>query len=96
MPIPKRTFLHEWENKEMESEPKKLITVNNRVRADYIVNTLKDNHVPSYIKEYGTGSMYGAYFGFFTDSGIDIYVPETAYEAAMEVLNFMGIDPDEE
>ena len=71
----------------MGTEPKRLTVVGNRAEADLIVNILKENGIPAFIKEYGLGSLYGMYTGVFGDSGIHVFVPEAAYEEAKEIIS---------
>ena len=68
------------------TETRELIVLNNRTEADYLAAILKDHGIPSFVKEYGLGSLYGAYFGVFGDSGIHLFVPDSAYKTAKEIL----------
>ena len=73
------------------TEPRKLIIVSNRTEADRLTCLLNEYGIPSYIKEYGPGSLYGTFLGAFGDSGVHIYVPEPAYEKAREILSESGL-----
>ena len=75
----------------MSAEPKKLTVTANRAEADLIVNILKENGIPAFIKEYGIGSLYGMYTGVFGDSGIHVFVPEAAYEEAKEIIGSIDV-----
>lgn len=76
----------EKEIKSDKAEPKELIVLNNRTEADHLASILKDHGIPSFIREYGLGSLYGSYFGVFGDSGIHLFVPNSAYKTAKEIL----------
>ena len=73
-----------------KAEPKELIVLNNRTEADHLVAILKDHGIPAFIKAYGLGSLYGSYFGVFSDSGIHLYVPDLAYNTAEEILDALN------
>ena len=87
-----RFLYHEKGQK--NSEPQRLVVLNNRIAADHVVEILKANGIPAFIKEYGLGSLYGAYFSVFGESGVHIYVPEQVYAEAKKILEDMSIQTD--
>lgn len=64
----------------------KVYTASSDFEAAQIEQLLKENGIPSYRKENGPGSLYRTYQGFFSGSGIEIYVPEEAKETAEALL----------
>ncbi|MBR2258889.1 MAG: NUDIX domain-containing protein [Blautia sp.] len=88
-------FLSErTEQGQEDSEPRRLIILNNRIEAEHIAEILKESGIPTFIKEYGLGSLYGSYLGMFGESGLHIYVPDQVYAAAKKILEEMGIHTD--
>ena len=72
----------------------KLLSVDNTVNAELVLNLLRNNEIPCYCKDNGIGGYMNIYMGY-SIFGKEIYVDRADYERAKEVLKVMEIDEDE-
>ncbi len=68
-----------------------LFVTSDSLKAQLVTEALKEQGIPCYRKDLGAGQFLNIYFGMFTNSGIEIYVPSSALEAAREVLEGIGL-----
>lgn len=71
----------------------KIVSVDNTVNANLVLNLLRNNEIPCYAKDNGIGSYMNIYMGY-SIFGKEIYVDKSDYEHAIEVLKV--IEPKEE
>jgi len=72
----------------------KLLSVDNTVNAELVLNLLRNNEIPCYCKDNGIGGYMNIYMGYSV-FGKEIYVDRADYERAKEVLKVMECDKDE-
>jgi len=72
----------------------KLISVDNTVNAELILNLLRNNEIPCYAKDNGIGGYMNIYMGY-SIFGKDIYVDSADYNRANEVLKVLEAEEDE-
>ena len=72
----------------------KLLSVDNTVNAELVLNLLRNNEIPCYCKDIGIGGYMNIYMGY-SIFGKEIYVDRADYEHAMEVLKVLEMDEDE-
>lgn len=68
-----------------------LVTVTDRIQLAIIEGTLKEFKVPYFCKDKGCGSAVKAITGF-SMFGADIFVHESDYERAFELINSVSSD----
>ena len=72
-----------------------IFTTMDSVKANLLVEALKEVGIPCYRKDMGAGQLFNIYFGMFANSGIVIYVPENAVEKAQEIMETLGLESEE-
>ena len=70
---------------------KKLYVTGDNLEAEMLTDALKQHGIPSYRKDLGPGQLFNLYIGMFGNSGIEVYVPEEAFEEAKSILEGMGL-----
>ncbi len=73
-----------------------LFVTGDSLKAQLVTEALEKAGIPCYRKDRGAGQILNIYFGMFTNSGIEIYVPKTAYQQAQEVLEGIGLAGENE
>ena len=68
-----------------EKGEKLLITLTDQVFAEMVEALLKDHHVPVIKKHRGSGGYLQLYMGM-TNQGVDLYVPASLQEKALELI----------
>lgn len=72
----------------------KLTSADNNINAELILGVLRNNNIPCYSKEPGSGGYMSIYMGY-SIYGKDIYVDKDDYEQAKELLKtFDKVDDD--
>lgn len=85
-------------NKEKKHEPWRdgvyLTSVKSTFEADILESKLRAENIPSIRRYEGAGNFIEISFGFQNAYPIEIYVPESALEAAREAIDTVPIDDD--
>ena len=68
-----------------------LFATSDSLKAQLVMEALKEQDIPCYRKDLGAGQFLNIYFGMFTNSGIEIYVPAAALEKAREIVEGIGL-----
>ena len=74
----------------------KLFVTQDSLKADMLMEALKGQGIPCYRKDMGAGQLLTIYMGMFTNSGISVYIPESALEQAKEIMDTLGLESEEE
>jgi len=69
-------------------KPVKLTNVSNEIDAQLVLNMLKNNNIPCFVKRKFSGGYMQVYMGFSV-FGEDIFVSERDYNTAMDLLPVM-------
>ena len=63
-----------------------LYTTYDSFAADQILALLKTNDIPAFKREHGAGQMLSIFMGSNFTQGIDIYIPASAEDAAVDLM----------
>ncbi|BCN31343.1 putative signal transducing protein [Anaeromicropila herbilytica] len=73
----------------------KLLSAANEVEAELIMNLLKSNDISCFKKSKGMGGYMNVYMGYSV-FGEDIYVDQTDYDRAKDILDELQLEEDNE
>ncbi|MFA9464753.1 MAG: DUF2007 domain-containing protein [Velocimicrobium sp.] len=72
----------------------KLISVDNTINAELVLNLLRNNDIPCYAKDNGIGGYMNIYMGY-SIFGKEIYVDKSDFAHATEVLAILETNEDD-
>ena len=73
-----------------------IFTTYDSFEADQIIATLQDADIPAYKRETGAGQYMKIVYGMNSTQAIDIVIPASAEDAAVDILADMGLIEVEE
>lgn len=83
----------EWAQPEEGTSPKQLTTAADRMEAEIIKSKLEAEGIPVYLRHRETGDYLTVLMGA-TPFGLDVFVPESAFDKAQEILEIGADDID--